>query len=69
MSPVYDNVDPSSILVRWAKENEMSCKTDKCEELIVINVILSGIPQCASLLLLGLTLQSDFKYGLHVRVN
>ena len=39
VSPVYNNVDPSSILVnlflRWSNENEMSCNTYKCKELIV----------------------------------
>lgn len=67
VSPVYNNVNPSSILVnlflRWSNDNEISCNTDKCKELIVrkkcndyLYQPVSGIPQCTSLFLLGLTL-------------
>ena len=80
IAPVTSNSDPSTRLVKlflnWSKENNMICNPSRCEKFVVRkknNNMQYGqiynIPQCTSLLLLGVTLQSDCKFSELVRLN
>ena len=71
VSPVGNQCDPSANLVEqsWSKENNMSCNQRKYKELNFrrrgnsseYNPVFD-IPQCSSLVLLGVTIQSDCKF-------
>ena len=71
------NVDPSANLVdqfmTWSRENNMSCNPKKCKELIFRSklkaTIQIDIPQCSSLVLLRVTIQSDCKFRTHVNLK
>ena len=78
IAPVSSNSDPSDRLVElflnWSRENNMICNPSKCKELVVRKKHnntqyeqICNIPQCNSLSLLGVTLQSNCKFSEHVR--
>ena len=80
MSPVSNQYNPSANLVGqfmiWSKENNMSCNPKKCKELIFRSKgnnsqysHVFDISQCNSLVLLGVTIQSDFKFRAHVNLK
>ena len=80
VSPVSNQCDPAANLVgqfmTWSKENNMSCNPKKCKELIFrskgnnsqYNSVFD-ISQCSSLVLLGVTIQSDCKFRAHVNLK
>ena len=80
VSPISNQCDPSANLVRqfmtWSKENNMTCNPKKCKELIFrsngnnsqYNPVFD-ISQCSSLVLLGVTIQSDCKFRAHVNLK
>lgn len=64
VAPVWKNCDSSAELaddfLGWSKDNHMSCNPSKCKELIFVKkntnvnyLPVKDIPQCNSLLLLG----------------
>lgn len=70
--------DPSSQLIDqymdWTVANEMHCSTSKCKELVVrkksndtVYPTLYNIKQQDSITLLGLVLQSNCKFSLHIK--
>ena len=80
LAPVNTNFDPSDRLVglflNWSRENNMICNPSKCKELVVRKKNnntqyeqICNIPQCNSLSLLGVTLQSNCKFSEHVRLK
>ena len=83
VTPVWKNSDTSADLVNqflsWSINNQMLCNPSKCKELIVRKKESSGtrhqyapinnIPQCDSLVLLGLTFQPNCKFSKHVRLK
>ena len=77
---VNTNFGPSDRLVglflNWSGENNMICNPSKCKELVVRKKNnntqyeqICNIPQCNSLSLLGVTLQSNCKFSEHVRLK
>ena len=80
VSPVSNQCDPPANLVgqfmTWSKENNMTCNPKKCKELIFrskgnnsqYNPVFD-ISQCSSLVLLGVTIQSDCKFRAHVNLK
>ena len=75
---VISNFNPSDRLVElflnWSKENNITSNPSKCKELVVRKKYnntqyeqICNIPQCNSLSLLGVTLQSNCKFSEHVR--
>ena len=80
LAPVSSNSDPSDRLVElflnWSRENNMICNPSKCKELVVRKKNnntryeqIYNIPQCNSMSLLGVTLQSNCKFSEHVRLK
>ena len=83
VAPVWKDSDTSADLVNqflsWSINNQMLCNPSKCEELIFRKKESSGthhqyapinnIPQCDSLVLLGLTFQPNCKFSEHVRLK
>ena len=83
VAPVWKDSDTSGDLVnqflRWSINNQMLCNPSKCKELIFRKKESSGtrhqyapinnIPQCDSLVLLGLTFQPNCKFSEHVRLK
>ena len=84
VAPVWKYSDTSADLViqflSWNLNNQMLCNPSKCKELIFRKKESSGtrhqyapinnIPQCDSLVLLGLTFQPNCKYFCeHVRLK
>ena len=60
----------------WSKENNMSCNSRKSKKRIFRRKDNSSqynpvfdIPQCSSLVLLGVTIQSDCKFRAHVNLK
>ena len=80
VAPVWKQIDTSLSLVgsfmNWSANNKMSCNPGKCKELIFRKQNntdnyppIFSIPQCSSLVLLGLTFQSNFKFTEHVKLK
>ena len=83
VAPVWKDSDTSADLVNqflsWSINNQMLCNPSKCKELIFRKKGSSGthhqyapiknIPQCDSLVLLGLTFQPNCKFSEHVRLK
>ena len=83
VAPVWKDSDTSADLVNqflsWSINNQMLCNPSKCKELIFRKKESSGtrhqyapinnIPQCDSLVLLGLTFQPNCKFSEHVRLK
>ena len=78
--PVWKNMASRTDLVEkflcWTQENKMKCNPEKCRELIIPKkgfneVILSlhNIPQCTSVVILGMTFQENGKFGMHVKAK
>ena len=82
-APVWKDSDTSADLVNqflsWSINNQILCNPSKCKELIFRKTECSGarhqyahinnIPQCDSLVLLGLTFQPNFKFSEYVRLK
>ena len=83
VAPVWKDSDTSADLVNqflsWSINNQMLCNQSKCKELIFRKKESSGtrhhyapinnIPQCDSLVLLGLTFQPNCKFSEQVRLK
>ena len=83
VAPVWKDSDTSADLVNqflsWSINNQMLCNPSKCKELMFRKKESSGtrhqyapinnIPQCDSLVLLGLTFQPNCKFSEHVRLK
>ena len=78
--PVSSNSDQSDrfveLFLNWSRENNMICNPSKCKELVVRKKNnntkyeqICNIPQCNSLSLLCVTLQSNCKFSEHVRLK
>ena len=79
LSPVYNSCDLSADIVNqflnWTKNNAMSCNPDKCKELVICKKgidgglfnTIAGIPKCDQLTILGVTLEGNCRFSLHVR--
>ena len=57
----------------WAEQNEMSCNSDKCKELVFRKKgnrdsyeCIKNIPQCNELPILGVTFQSNCRFDRHM---
>ena len=60
----------------WSDDNSMICNSSKCKELIFRKksfredtALVSNIPQCTELSVLGVTFQENCKYSKHVRAE
>ena len=83
VAPIWKDSDTSADLVNqflsWCINNQMLCNPSTCKELIFRKKDSSGtrhqyapinnIPQCDSLVLLGLTFQPNCKFSEHVRLK
>ena len=80
IAPVSSNSDPSDrlaeLFLNWSRENNMICNPSKFKELVVRKKNnnthyeqICNIPQCNSLSLLGITLQSNCKFSEHVTLK
>ena len=83
LAPVWKDSNTSADLVNqflsWSISNQMLCNPSKCKELTFRKKESSGtrhqyapinnIPQCDSLVLLGLTFQPNCKFSEHVRLK
>ena len=79
MSPVYKDRDISANMVNqfltWPKDNAMSYNPSKYKELArpkkdtVVDSfgIISRIPKCNELLIVGISFQGDWRFTSHVR--
>ena len=79
--PVFKNNDSAAGVVNkfleWSSSNVMKCNPNKCKELIFrkkrpTNVyidMISNIPQCSELTVLGLNFQQDCRFDKHVKTK
>ena len=75
----YTSADMIKQFLSWSINNQMLCNSIQCKELIFRKKESSGtghqyapindIPQCDSLVLLGLTFQPNCKFSEHVRLK
>ena len=73
-----DNSDMalSQLFLDWSNENEMTCNTTKCKELVIRKKgndikypISHGIKQYSHVDILGLTFQSNGKFMIHIKAK
>ncbi|XP_028404016.1 uncharacterized protein LOC114526631 [Dendronephthya gigantea] len=77
--PVWKNKECQTDLgkfLTWSRDNDMNCNLEKCKELIFrkkgFNQVISSvynIPQCSDISVLGMTLQENCKYSLHIKAK